>query len=386
MLLNQSRQDDLLDLTQKLINLDTRSPDSSLGICFVEDFLQKIGAETQRFDQNNQNRKTANLLAKIGLGTEIFAFSGHTDVVPPGDFKLWNSPPFESTVKGGILFGRGAVDMKGAIAAFLMATKWFLEETQNPSFSILFLITGDEEDRDDQGTRVLVDFLKTKNEKIDACLIGEPSSLDLLGDTIKIGRRGSLNFDLLVEGIQGHVAYPNLAQNPIPKMIDLLTFLQGIELDQGVDFFNSSHLELTSIDVGNKTNNIIPSSISARGNIRFNPLWSQSNLRNFLREKLDPLNCQINFQGSGEAFLSQNLGLAHVLKNSIEKHLSISPQFSTSGGTSDGRFIREICNNLAEFGLSSKTAHHIDECTKISDLNNLSLIYYDCLKSFNKNF
>ena len=386
MFLNQSKQNDLLDLTQKLINLDTCSPDSSLGVSFVENFLKKIGAQTQRFDQNNQGHKTANLLAKIGSGSKIFAFAGHTDVVPPGDFKLWNSPPFESTVKGGILFGRGAVDMKGAIAGFLMATKWFLEETPNPSFSIRFLITGDEEDRDDQGTRILVDFLKSKNEKIEACLIGEPSSLELLGDTIKIGRRGSLSFSLTVDGIQGHVAYPKLAQNPIPKMIDLLTSLQAIELDQGMDFFDASHLELTSIDVGNKTNNIIPSSIWARGNIRFNHLWSQSNLRDFLREKLNPFNCQIDFQGSGEAFLSENLELANVLKNSIEKHLSISPQFSTAGGTSDGRFIRKICSNLAEFGLSSKTAHHINECTKIIDLNNLSLIYYDCLKSFNKNF
>ncbi len=343
----------------------------------MQNFLENLGAKTIRLDVETGGRKTANLYAKIGDAPFVIAFAGHTDVVPPGGD--WTYPPYAGEIVGDRIYGRGVVDMKGAIAAFLCAVEEYLKSPGE--VSIAFLITGDEEDRSDQGTVRIVDFLLEKGEKIDACIIGEPSNPSFLGEMIKAGRRGSLSFDLALKGIQGHVAYPEIADNPIPKMLGLLQDLQNYSFDQGYDFFDPTHLEITSVDVGNGTKNMIPGEIHAKGNIRFNPHYTQQTLR----EKLIHIvhdRAEIVFDGSGEAFLSHDRTLAHMIGQSCQKICAKTPILSTSGGTSDGRFIIKICNNLAEFGLISQTAHKVDENVRLDDLYDLQKIYLNTLQNF----
>ena len=369
---------DVVELTKLLVQCETPSPDSGEGVFFIQNFLERLGAKTVRLDVEKDGRKTANLYAKIGNSPRVIAFAGHTDVVPPGGGK-WTYPPYSGQIVGDRIYGRGVVDMKGAIAAFLCAVDKYLKTPKD--VSIAFLITGDEEDADDQGTLQIIDFLEKRKEKIDACIIGEPSNPSFLGEMVKIGRRGSLSFDLVLQGIQGHVAYPENSDNPIPKMLSLLQKLQNHSFDQGYDFFDPTHLEITSVDVGNAIKNMIPGKIHAKGNIRFNPNHTQKSLRENLIEILEKPS-QIRFEGSGESFLSPSREIAQLIEKACGKILNKKPILSTSGGTSDGRFIIKICNNLAEFGLMSQTAHKVDENVLLEDLYNLEKIYLNTLQIF----
>lgn len=366
-----------VDLTKTLIGFPTISPDSGTCLGLIEKILQNMGAVTTRLDIEINGRKTANMYAKIGNSPRVFAFAGHSDVVPEGTG--WSFPPYEGVIKDDILYGRGVVDMKGAIASFICAVHEFLPFLKD--FSIAFLITGDEEDKDDQGTLRIVDFLKSKSENLSCCLIGEPSNQHELGDMIKVGRRGSLSFDMDVLGIQGHVAYPQNAKNPIPLMLSVLQDLQNLEFDQGYHFFDQTHAEITSVDVGNISGNTIPSKISAKGNIRFNPNHTRKSLQEMIRTCVND-RADLSFYGAGEAFLSKDLSLAKLVQTSCQDILGKTPCFSTSGGTSDARFIIDICSNIAEFGLTSKTAHKTDEHALVEDIENLKDVYLKILRSF----
>lgn len=366
-----------VDLTRVLLKFPSVSPDDGACMDFIETILKNMGAQTIRLDANDGGRKTANLYAKIGNAPRIFGFAGHTDVVPEGDG--WSFPPYAGVIQDGVLYGRGVVDMKAAIAAFICAVHDFLPFLKD--FSIAFLITGDEEDRDDQGTIRIVDFLKNKSENLACCLIGEPSSQQEFGDMIKVGRRGSLSFDLDARGTQGHVAYPQNAHNPIPSMLSILGDLQNFEFDKGYDFFDPTHLEITSVDTGNISRNTIPSKITAKGNVRFNPNHTRKSLQETIRSCINH-RADISFYGAGEAFLSQDLCLATLTQTACQNVIGTPPVLSTSGGTSDARFIIDICRNIAEFGLSSKTAHKTDEHASIKDIENLKKVYLAILTSF----
>lgn len=367
-------------LTQELLKFPSVSPDSGGCMDFVERVLKNMGAQTVRLDTNQEGRKTANLYAKIGNSPRIFGFAGHTDVVPEGND--WSFPPYAGVIQDGVLYGRGVVDMKAAIAAFICATNDFLPFLKD--FSIAFLITGDEEDRDDQGTVRIVDFLKSQSQRLACCLIGEPSSQQKFGDMIKVGRRGSLSFDLDVRGTQGHVAYPQNAYSPIPLMLDLLQDLQNFKFDNGYDFFDPTHLEITSIDTGNTSRNTIPSKITAKGNVRFNPNHTRKSLQDTLTACIKN-RADISFHGAGEAFLSTNLSLATLAQTACQKVIGTPPTLSTSGGTSDARFITNICDNIAELGLSSQTAHKTDEHAQVQDIHNLKEVYREILTTVTNN-
>ncbi len=321
-----------------------------------------------------------NLYARLGTDAPNLMFAGHTDVVPPGDEKAWSHPPFAGENDGKALYGRGAVDMKGGIACALAAVLDHLAEHGRPKGSISFLITGDEEGVAVNGTPKLLKWAAEHGEKFDHCILGEPSNVDVLGDTIKIGRRGSLNGHLIVRGRQGHVAYPERAENPIRGLMKLVEALQSEPLDNGSVHFPPSHLEFTSVDVGNKTVNLIPGEARARFNIRFNDNHTLDSLKVLIaqrakkaaREKIkfffewEPSNAGV--------FVTQPSPFTEMVTKAIEEVTGRTPHLSTSGGTSDARFITAHCP-VVEFGLVGQTMHQIDECVPIADLRALTAIY-----------
>jgi len=325
-----------------------------------------------------------NLYARRGSGHPNLCFAGHTDVVPPGAPEAWSLDPFAASLRDGELWGRGAVDMKGAIAAFIAAAQRYLAERgRDFTGSISLLLTGDEEGEAVNGTRKVLEWLATRGEAIGACLVGEPTSAQLLGDMIKIGRRGSMTGRLTVEGIQGHTAYPHLADNAAHRLVAMLHALTTAELDGGSKHFQPSTLQVSTIDIGNPASNVIPASARAVFNIRFNDLWTSDCLKAWLVERLDAVGGRytLDISVSGESFLTAPDPLSDYLAEAIRRVTGRTPELSTTGGTSDARFIQAYCP-VVEFGLVGQTMHKVDERVELADLATLSEIYYTFLSLF----
>jgi len=320
-----------------------------------------------------------NLYARRGTAGRNLCFAGHTDVVPAGDRAAWRYDPFGADILDGVLHGRGAVDMKGGIAAWVAAVSNVLSRGE-PNGSLSFLITGDEEGEATDGTVRVVEALIAEGETIDHCVVGEPSSSAVLGDMVKVGRRGSINAFIEVEGVQGHVAYPHRAANPVPVLVGLLAALQARRLDEGYAEFQPSNLEITTVDVGNPTTNLIPARATARVNIRFNPNHTGGGLRAWFEE--EAAKAGQGFQGrvsvscaiSGESFLTERGPFTALVSRAITETTGQTPDLSTTGGTSDARFIRSVCP-VVEFGLVGATMHGIDERVPVEDLRRLTAAY-----------
>lgn len=378
-----------LDLAQALIRCPSVTPHDGGAIDVLETTLEGFGFECHRliFAQAD-TPDVANLYARWGRIGPNFCFAGHTDVVPVGARDQWTVDPFGGQVANGKLYGRGAADMKSAIACFVAASTQFLaSHGKELHGSISLLITGDEEGPAINGTVKVLRWMAERGEKIDACLVGEPTSAKRLGDTAKIGRRGSLTAHLTVHGVQGHTAYPQLADNPIPKLIRILDALIAKPLDSGSDHFQPSTIAITSIDVGNAASNVIPAAAHATLNIRFNDRHTGQGLIKWLREECERIcadrggHFDLSAEISGEAFLSAPGALADMLTGAVERRAGVKPEFNTAGGTSDARFIHHYCP-VVEFGLPGLTMHKVDESVDVADLETLMAIYMDVLERF----
>jgi succinyl-diaminopimelate desuccinylase len=326
-----------------------------------------------------------NLHARIGPPGPALVFAGHVDVVPPGDEKRWTHGPWSGAIVGDALYGRGAVDMKGGVAASIAATLRHLDKRRDGPLA--FLITGDEEGPAVNGTAKLLDWARARGETFAQCVLGEPTNTDALGDMVKIGRRGSLSGTITVHGVQGHVAYPHLARNPVPVMLALLSSLTATPLDDGTSRFDPSNLEVTTVDVGNKAFNVIPAQARASFNIRFNDRWTRATLEAWVRSRLaesahKDIPYDVVFErGHSEAFLTQPGPFVDILVDAIEAETGRRPRLSTTGGTSDARFIKAHCP-VVEFGLVGRTMHQIDEHVSVADLEALTRIYERVLESY----
>jgi succinyl-diaminopimelate desuccinylase len=327
-----------------------------------------------------------NLYARIGTEGPHVCFAGHTDVVPVGDAAAWTHPPFGAAIDRGMLYGRGAVDMKGGIACFTAAALRHLA-AQPKRGSISFLITGDEEGPSINGTMKVLDWMAARGEKLDAAIVGEPSNPVALGDEIKIGRRGSLNGELVVAGRQGHVAYPHIADNPVPKLARIIDRLSSMPLDAGTPDFQASSLQFTVISVQNAASNVIPADARAKFNIRYNDLWRRPKVEAWVREQsaaaASSINAeyQLSFSGTGEVFLTKPGPLVDTMVAAVREVTGRTPALTTAGGTSDARFIQAYCP-VIEFGLVNKTIHAVDECVAVADLQALTAIYERFLAQF----
>jgi len=380
---------DPVALAQALIRRPSVTPKDEGALAELEKALTPLGFACRRlvFDAP-EGVKTENLYARIGTGAPVFCFAGHTDVVPPGDAKLWRGDPFAATVEDGVLYGRGAADMKAAIAAFAAAAARHLAKGALKG-SIALLITGDEEGDAINGTRKVLDWLAGKGEKIDHCIVGEPSSISAVGDTLKIGRRGSLNVRATALGTQGHVAYPEVALNPIPAMAELVTRLSNLKLDDGTTHFAPSSLVVTSVDVDNPAPNVIPAEARAMFNVRFNDRHTPHSLKNLLEREAvfvtmnTAVVIALEFSLSGVAFVTKPGSFTTMIAEAVEDVTGRSPEFSTGGGTSDARFIKDHCP-VAELGLVNATMHKANECAPVADIETLTNIYTTLLDSYFK--
>lgn len=370
---------DPLELARALIRRPSVTPKDEGALDLLEAALTGVGFACTRlpFEEAGAER-VDNLYARWGTAEPVFCFAGHTDVVPAGDDADWTSPPFDPVDRDGALYGRGAADMKGAIAAFAAAAERII--STKPQGSIVFLITGDEEGPAINGTRKVLGWMAERGERISHCLVGEPSSSEQLGDMIKVGRRGSTNCWLTVFGAQGHVAYPARANNPIPALLKKLLSLSETPLDDGFDHFQPSSLQITDIHVGNPAANVIPSKAAARFNIRFNPRWTGASLEAFLRERLDSaaagtgVRYELSAVCSGEAFLTTDEAFIDLVTGVIRDKTGLDADRSTTGGTSDARFIKDVAP-VCEFGLVGKTIHKIDEHAPVADILLLTDLY-----------
>ena len=376
---------DSLDLARALIRCPSVTPEDGGALAILEEALGKLGFTCHRMTFSTPGTSdVGNLYARIGDATPNFCFAGHTDVVPVGDAKSWSVDPFAAEIVGNRLLGRGAADMKGAIACFVAASARFLDQRDgNFSGSISLLITGDEEGPAVNGTARVLDWMKDCGETLDGCLVGEPTNPEYLGETIKIGRRGSLNGRLTVMGTQGHAAYPQRADNPIPRLLRMLDLITAKPLDEGTEHFQPSNLEITSVDVGNHAHNVIPARAEARFNIRFNDTHSGDGLERWLRESFDSADSdyQLDIEVSGESFLTLPGDFSELVESAVSGVTGKTPALNTSGGTSDARFIRHFCP-VAEFGLVGATMHKTDESVALEDLEALTEIYLRVLDGF----
>ena len=375
-----------LPLAQALIRRPSITPADAGALGVLEAALEQLGFACRRYPFGEVD----NLYARRGTASPCFLFAGHTDVVPPGAEADWQKPPFAAEAgDDGMLWGRGAADMKGAIAAMVASVQRLLDESGEPDGSIAFLITGDEEGPAIHGTKAVLAALAEEGEQFDHCLVGEPTNPNVLGDTIKSGRRGSLNCTLTVTGRQGHVAYPERAENPIPALLNVLNRLLARKLDDGVSPFQPSNLEVTSIDVGNPTTNVIPASATARFNIRFNIAHTGDQLSTWIREEAAMVD--LDFDGTitadihvtGEAFLTPAGPFTTLLQDCIQAETGRRPALTTGGGTSDARFI-QLYAPVAEFGLVGATMHQVDERVPVSDIETLTAIYTRILARYFK--
>jgi succinyl-diaminopimelate desuccinylase len=377
------RHSDPLPLARALIQRPSITPTDAGALDVLENSLTALGFECRRMPFGEVD----NLYARLGKAEPCFLFAGHTDVVPPGATGDWQHPPFEATETDGKLWGRGAADMKGALAAMVAAVSRHLDTNAQRTGSIAFLITGDEEGPAINGTKRVIQELDAEGIKFAHCLIGEPTNPSALGETIKSGRRGSLNCTLTVTGRQGHVAYPERAENPIPPLMTLLDRLTARQLDSGHPPFQPSNLELTSIDVGNPTTNVIPAAASARFNIRFNIAHTGDELSRWIQDQVALID--LDFEGSikadihvtGEAFLTTAGPFTTLLQNAVMAETKRRPDLTTGGGTSDARFIHAYCP-VVEFGLVGATMHQVDEHVDTADIETLTKIYTRILDQY----
>lgn len=389
-------QIDPVNFAAELIRCPSVTPVDAGALDLLEKVLTEIGFTCTRLPfQEPDTARVDNLYARLGDAAPHICFAGHTDVVPVGAADNWQKDPFSGEISDDKLWGRGAADMKGAIAAFVAATADYLSQNGKPKGSISLLITGDEEGPSVNGTIKMLDWLSTQQEVIDDCIVGEPTNPETLGEMIKIGRRGSVNTTVTIEGIQGHVAYPHRAANPVPHLVQLLERLITAKLDDGTPHFQPSNLELTGFDVGNAVTNVIPALAQARFNIRYNDIWSRDTITDWINENLnaahDALNNAIDGENkfsltvdinhSGEAFLTPTGTLSELAVSAVEKTLGMTPKLSTSGGTSDARFIKDHAR-VIEFGLVGKTMHKVDEHVRVNDIQSLTKIYQEILSGY----
>ena len=379
-----------LQLAKELIRFPSVTPVDAGIMSFLEKKLKQLGFKTKLLEFREKNSKPVkNLYARLGNKSPNFCYAGHLDVVPAGNLKDWTVNPFKPSIKKGHLIGRGANDMKSSIAAFVSAIGNFIENYHNFNGSISLLITGDEEGAAINGTKKVVEYLKKRKEKIDFCLVGEPTNPSKLGEMIKIGRRGSMNGRLTITGVQGHVAYPHRANNPSTALVQILKLIKDIKFDQGTKDFQPTNLEITKININNTADNVIPGVATATFNIRFNNKHSSSSLKKKINKVIKKISAKnkskykIEYSVSGEAFLTNPNKTTFMIQDIIKKITKIKPKLSTTGGTSDARFIRKIAPCL-EFGLVGKTMHKVDEAVSLSDLKKLTLIYSNILKNYFK--
>ena len=380
---------DALSIARDLVRCPSITPADAGALGVLENLLKAAGFETHRITFSEPGTADIdNLYARIGNAAPHIAFAGHTDVVQPGDETAWTVGAFSGEVKDGFLYGRGTVDMKGGIACSVAAALQYLgDHGGKPKGSISFLITGDEEDVAVNGTVKLLQWAAARGEKFDHCVLGEPSNVETLGDCIKIGRRGSQSGTLYVEGIQGHIAYPHRALNPVPDISRLIVALSDEPLDHGSAQFQASNLEFTSVDVGNAASNVIPGQARARFNIRFNDLHTQATLRELVEARLakaagNRIKARIVWEPSNSnVFVTKPGAFTDLAVAAIEEFTGRKPELSTSGGTSDARFISNYCP-VIEFGLVGQTMHQIDERTPVADLEQLTKIYRGILDRY----
>jgi len=380
---NAAENLDVVQLTQALIARPSVTPADAGAMDTVQRTLEGLGFTCTRLTFG----EIENLYARRGTASPNLCFAGHTDVVPAGVRNLWRYDPFGAEIHDGAVIGRGAVDMKGGIAAWIAA----VSRHPDQAGSLSFLITGDEEGVASDGTVRVVEWLKTRGEVIDHCIVGEPSSSVQLGDMIKVGRRGSVNATFTVSGKQGHVAYPQRALNPLPVLVDLLAALKGRVLDDGYADFQPSNLEITTIDTGNTATNIIPQAAKARVNIRFNPTHTGAQLRAWFEQLAADFGAQtgadirVETAISGEAFLTEAGPFIDLIADVIQERLGLETDRSTTGGTSDARFIRDLCP-VVEFGLVGQTMHQINECVPVADLEALTNAYSALIEAYFSKF
>jgi succinyl-diaminopimelate desuccinylase len=368
---------DTLNLAKQLINEPSVTPDDKDCQKIIAKRLEKLGFKIEKLKYGEVD----NLWARLGTKAPLMVFAGHTDVVPVGDESKWQTPPFKATVKDGFLYGRGSADMKGSIASFIVALEQFLETNSDFKGSIGLLITSDEEGPAINGTVKVLEFLEQQNQKIDYCIVGEPTANNKVGDVIKNGRRGSLNGTLTVTGKQGHIAYPQLAKNPIHLITGALDDLCYEVWDEGSEYFEATQFQVSNIHSGTGVTNVIPNSIEVVFNFRYNDNQSFDTLTTRVENKLSEfdLNYEIDWQHSGEPFVTPKGILVDACVKAIKDVMDIDTELSTSGGTSDGRFIAPYGVEVVELGPTNATIHQIDECVLIEDLENLTKIYQKIL-------
>ncbi len=392
---NLSRSAEIL---RELIRCPSITPEEGGALTYLEGELTKLGFCVKRVTFSDENTPDVeNLYARIGNDAPHIMFAGHTDVVPIGNADDWSSDAFSGDVRDGVMFGRGAVDMKGGIACFLGAVEAYLANNKLKG-SISFLITGDEEGPSVNGTDKLLRWAQDKGETWDACIVGEPSNPNVIGDVIKNGRRGSLSGRFTVNGVQGHAAYPHLADNPVCGMTDLLNALLETPFDEGTAMFQPTNLEVTSVDVGNATTNVIPAKAMASFNVRFNDLWTGDTVKQEIKSRFEkgatrsiirkgkdtPVRFEIEWIGRvSHVFLTKDDMLIDTLTNAIKAVTGKTPELSTGGGTSDARFIKDYCP-VVEFGLVGQTMHQVDERTPLSDIDKLTKVYSEFLEGYFK--
>jgi succinyl-diaminopimelate desuccinylase len=381
---------DELQLSKDLIRFPSVTPIDAGAISYLSKKLKQLGFDCKILEfKDKKSLPIKNLYARLGSQQPNLCFAGHTDVVPPGNIKDWTVSPFKPIVKNNYLIGRGANDMKSSIACFITAVSRFLKNNKKINGSISFLITGDEEAQAINGTKKVVDYLVKKKEKIDFCIVGEPTNPEKLGEMIKIGRRGSLSCILEIQGSQGHVAYPHLSKNPINSLITVCKKLKEKPLDKGNKHFQPSNLEFTGINVNNKVHNVIPARARIQFNIRYNNFHTAVSLKKKINSvvksicKKNKTKFKIKFLTSGDSFLTSPGATIQMVKKVIKKITGVNTVFSTTGGTSDARFIKKIAPCL-EFGLVNKTMHKVDECVSLNDLKKLTKIYHNIIIEFFK--
>lgn len=375
---------DPFKLTSDLIKCPSVTPEEGGAISLLMKLLTEHGFDCTRIERGG----VSNLFARWGTGKNgrTFGFNGHTDVVPVGDVSAWSVDPFGAEVKDGFLYGRGATDMKSGVAAFVAAAIDFTTHTP-PDGSVIITITGDEEGDAVDGTTAILDWMKQHGQTMDHCLVGEPTSPNHMGEMMKIGRRGSLTAFISIQGVQGHSAYPHRANNPVSAMVQLMSALEAVPLDNGTEHFDQSTLAITTIDVGNPATNVIPETCHATVNIRFNNEHSGQSLTNWLKSHVDVVanntktHIRMNVKVSGESFITPPGELSDLISKSVEAELGVKPELSTTGGTSDARFIKDVCP-VTEFGLVGKTMHAVDERVEIEHIHQLKRIYSRILQQY----
>lgn len=374
--------DDPVALTQALIRCPSVTPDEAGALTLLENVLTPAGFTCHRVVFSEPGTPDVdNLYARFGTAGPNLCFAGHTDVVPPGDDAAWTSPPFAGAIRDGVLVGRGAVDMKGGVACFVAAALRHIKANPDGiNGSISLLITGDEEGPSINGTAKVLEWLRARDERLDACVVGEPSNPSALGDEIKIGRRGSVNGEIVVSGKQGHAAYPQKADNPIPKLVRILDRLASLKLDSGTQHFEPSNIALTIISVPNTATNVIPAEARAIFNVRYNDAHTRTGVEKLLRQTCDQAAAELatqytlTFSGTGDVFLTEPGPLVQTMTEAVRDVTGRTPALTTNGGTSDARFIKDFCP-VIEFGLVNRTIHQVDEQVSLADLEGLTAIY-----------